>query len=158
MSPRHALWLVAAAGAWAPEAEFATLHGTSQATWRGRVDAELDRSLNALPQRTTKDESVHVHEDASVDHEDGLLLREEFRDEGFGRRRPVEVGERAGQLGVDVVEPVRGVGSVEGRVLGGGRPALVECHLAAGGTDTWRRRGEACGEEGEEDASSHEAW
>ena len=49
MSPRLcSALLVAAAAAWAPEAEFATLHGTSQATWRGRVDAELDRSLNAL--------------------------------------------------------------------------------------------------------------
>ena len=57
-----------------------------------------------------------------------------------------------------IVEPVRGVGSMERRVLGGGRPALVECHVAAGGTDTWRRRGDACGEEGEEGASSHEAW
>ena len=59
MSPRLCSALLVAAGAaWAPEAEFATLHGTSHATWRGRVDAELDRSLNALPQRTTKDESV----------------------------------------------------------------------------------------------------
>ena len=58
MSPRHCtLLLVAAAGAWAPEAEFATLHGNSQATWRGRVDAELDRSLNVLPQRTSKPEA-----------------------------------------------------------------------------------------------------
>ena len=57
MSPRHALLLVAAAGAWAPEAEFTKLHGTSQATWRDRVDAELARSLNELPQRTTQDEA-----------------------------------------------------------------------------------------------------
>jgi len=61
MSPRLcAALLVAAAAAWAPEAEFATLHGSSQATWRGRVDAELTRSLDALPQRTTKDESVQA--------------------------------------------------------------------------------------------------
>ena len=49
--------MLVAAAAWAPETEFATLHGDSQATWRGRVDAELARSLNALPQRTTQDEA-----------------------------------------------------------------------------------------------------
>ena len=63
MSPHHALLLVAAAGAWAPETEFTKIHGNSQATWRGRVDAELDRSLNALPQRATKDESVEAVRD-----------------------------------------------------------------------------------------------
>jgi len=59
MSPRLcSALLVAAAGAWAPEAEFAELHAAAPpTTWRGRVDAELDRSLNALPQRTTKDEA-----------------------------------------------------------------------------------------------------
>ena len=65
MSPRHAALLLVAAAAWAPEAEFAALHGSSQATWRGRVDAELDRSLNALPQRTTKDEASEAVATAS---------------------------------------------------------------------------------------------
>ena len=57
MSPRLcSALLVVAAAAWAPEAEFTKLHGTSQATWRGRVDAELARSLEELPQRATKDD------------------------------------------------------------------------------------------------------
>ena len=57
MSPRLCSALVAAATAWAPEAEFATLHAAPPTTWRGRVDAELARSLEALPQRATQDEA-----------------------------------------------------------------------------------------------------
>ena len=79
MSPRLcSALLVAAAGAWAPEAEFAELHAAAPpTTWRGRVDAELDRSLNALPQRTTKDEASEAVATASRTTSDEWSMRSE---------------------------------------------------------------------------------